>query len=155
MIYIDMDGVLAIWNTEATPEDTQEPGYFLDRDIEQTVKDLIDDMLMLGMPISILSAVWNEDAARDKDKWLDMFFDDRLQRIFVPYGENKADYIVGGKGNILIDDHTDNLISWEKSGNKGIKFLNDINGKSGRWKGASISNKMTPDKMLSEIAKAL
>lgn len=30
-IFIDMDGVLAKWNTEASFEDTFEKGYFLDR----------------------------------------------------------------------------------------------------------------------------
>ena len=41
IVYIDMDGVLCRWNTEASVEDTFEDGYFLGREEETAVKDMI------------------------------------------------------------------------------------------------------------------
>ncbi len=151
MIYIDMDGVLAVWDTTATPDDTKRKGYFLEREIEESVKDLIDSLVSIEVPVCILSAVWNAEAANEKDSWLNRYFGDNLQRIYVPYGDNKADYIVGGTGNILIDDHTPNLIQWSEKSNKAIKFMNGINGNGGRWKGLKIDKNMTVSEMMQVI----
>lgn len=42
---------------------------------------------------------------------------------------------------VLIDDHTPNLIAWEKQNpnNIGIKLINPKNGKNGKWQGEKIS----------------
>ena len=46
-IYIDMDGCIAKWNTEASIEDTFEPGYFAslepDESLINAVKMLADE----------------------------------------------------------------------------------------------------------------
>lgn len=142
-IYVDMDGVLAKWDTSATPEDTKKEGYFLDREPEKIIVSLVKSMLKLGINVSILSAVWNKKAAMDKSKWLDKYIGKDLARIFVPYGEDKSDYISGGSGNVLIDDYTPNLNAWKESGNIPIKFYNGINGTKGTYNGLYITKDMS------------
>ena len=151
-LFIDMDGVLAVWDTAATLQDTHQPGYFLGRDIEICVKELILRLSMNDdIHVCINSAAYNYVAENEKDIWIDIYVDETLDRIFVPYGADKSDY-VSGTDNILIDDHTDNLLMWQASGKgRAIKFLNGINGKSGRWAGPTISKYMTVEEMIAVI----
>ena len=153
-IYIDMDGVLAKWDTQTSSEQTKVPGYFLNREDEPVIVSLINTLTNLGSDVCILSAVWNERCAKEKSIWLDERFGSKLSRIFVPYNENKADYIIGGN-NVLIDDYTVNLKAWLLSGNKPIKFYNDINGTKGTYKGAYITKNMTVGQMLEVIANTI
>ena len=155
MIYIDMDGVVAQWNTEATIEDTKRKGYFLERIPEKSMVRLINALQRLGVPVCILSAAYDENAAREKSIWLDIIFDTSLNRIFVPYGRNKSDYIGGGRGNLLIDDYSENLYAWETTGNIGLKFYNGINGTHGSWKGQYISKDMSLGEMLERISEVV
>ena len=43
-----------------------------------------------------------------------------------------------GKMDILVDDHTPNLKRWETAGGTGVKWLNGINGKNGRFEGIRV-----------------
>ena len=43
-----------------------------------------------------------------------------------------------GKMDILVDDHTPNLTRWETAGGTGVKWLNGINGKNGRFEGIRV-----------------
>ena len=71
MIYFDMDGVLAKWNSAASIEDTFRPGYFLCREEESKVSSLIHLLMSEGYAVSILSAAYAEGtAAADKRQWL-------------------------------------------------------------------------------------
>jgi hypothetical protein len=153
-VYVDMDGVLAKWNTEATLEDTLVPGYFLQREPEKSIIRCIKILRLLNVQVIILSAVCNEQAAMEKSAWLDRYLGRLQKRIFVPYGMNKADYISGGTG-LLIDDYSPNLHMWEMSGNRGIKFRNGINGTKGTWKGDKISYDMSSIRMTYQILKKL
>ena len=45
-----------------------------------------------------------------------------------------------GKMDILVDDHTPNLTRWETAGGTGIKWLNGINGKNGRFEGIRLGS---------------
>ena len=155
IIYIDMDGVVAQWNTEATIEDTMKKGYFRSRIPEKSVVKLIKALMKFGAPICILSAAYNENVAREKSEWLDEIFGPTLNRIFVPYGERKSDYIGGGRNNVLIDDFSINLHSWEETGNVGLKFYNGINGNHGSWKGKYLTKDMSLGEMLEIIAGAV
>lgn len=149
MIYIDMDGVLAVWDTETTPEETKKNRYFLYREKENCIIELINALKARGYDVCILSAVWNEGAANDKSEWLDQVLGN-IKRVFVPYGEDKSRYIKG-TNNVLIDDYTENLQKWHASGNIPIKFYNGINGNKGRYKGASISRTMSISEMLNVV----
>ena len=45
-----------------------------------------------------------------------------------------------GKMDILVDDHTPNLKRWETAGGTGVKWLNGINGKNGRFEGIRVGS---------------
>ena len=55
-LFVDMDGVLAVWNPTATLNDTHQPGYFINRDIEVCVKELILRLRDEKIDVSINSA---------------------------------------------------------------------------------------------------
>ena len=153
MIYIDMDGVLAKWQ-KATYDEMIKPGFFLGRERERIIVSLVKTLIAIGCNVCILSAVLNEKCAKEKSIWLDNIFGKDLNRIFVPDGSNKADYIIGGK-SILIDDYTKNLKAWKDSGNIPIKFYNGINGTKGTYNGASIHKNMSVGAMIEIIAEAV
>ena len=67
MIYFDMDGVLAKWDTTTSVEDTFRPGYFLAREKEEKVAKLIYLLQEEGYTVTILSAAYEEGTARAVD----------------------------------------------------------------------------------------
>ena len=126
-IYVDMDGVLAKWDTSASVEDTHKKGYFERREPEEKMVSLVKTLRKLGIHVCILSAAYpNGYAVAEKSDWLDRFFDKTLDRIFVPYGGNKADYICGNSEDILIDDYYENLDTSNKLPLKKIKQVGKI-----------------------------
>lgn len=150
-IYIDMDGVLAKWNTSATVADTHKPGYFLKREEEPGIKNLIQYLTAKGYEVRILTAAYEDGTAKaDKQKWLKEHSID-VPVTFVPYGKNKAAYVDENGVNFLIDDYSRNLREWEESGNTGIKFYNGVNGNFGTWHGHSISHLMDAEKLCTII----
>lgn len=85
--YIDMDGVLAKWNTEASAEDTFEEGYFLRREPDQKAIRYVQDLLDDGKDVCILShAYQNGYAEPEKEAWLQEYGLGDIPAIFVPYG---------------------------------------------------------------------
>lgn len=155
IIYFDMDGVLAKWDTSASVEDTFQEGYFLKREEERAVADLIRKLKTDGYNVAILSAVYTEGTAyKDKENWLINHSLADIPNVFVPYGEDKFRYVDPTNRNILIDDFSRNLHAWEKAGFTGIKFLNGINGNHGTWTGYTIDHRMSIDHM-SVIVKAV
>lgn len=146
VIFCDMDGVLARWEIGCTYERTWEPNYFLERDLEPAVKEALMLLEDAGFKICILSAAYMNGVAEvDKTNWLDNNGMKQLNRLFVPCGRNKADFVVSKPGTnyILLDDYNTNLISWSKEEREGsnfiaVKFLNGINGGSGAWNGRTI-----------------
>ncbi len=140
-IFFDMDGVLAKWLTGATYDDLVSAGYFYRLPPTKAVL-LVVYFWLMGYDLYILSAVMEEtDAIAQKNGWIDKFipFIKKDHRIFLKCGESKGERIVKEFGtldnSILIDDHSPNLIDWEKNGGKAIKFLNGINGKGNTFKG--------------------
>lgn len=151
VIYIDMDGVLAKWNTAASIEDTYQPGYFLMREAEASIKALLQLLQYKGYNVCLLTAAYEEGTAKaDKRQWT---FKNNINVpiCFVPYGKNKANYVDKSMKNILIDDFTKNLREWESAGNIGIKFYNGINGTHGTWNGYNINHRMSSYKMLTIV----
>ena len=153
--WIDMDGTLAKWE-DATIEETFEPGYFLRREVCVPMVRTIQKMITKGHDVRILSSIYNERAMLEKKLWLKKFANLDIDAVFVPYGEDKNNYIhaEANELHVLIDDHTPNLNVWSRTG-LGIKFLNGINGtgKNGKssWKGAIISERMSPEVMYMTI----
>lgn len=159
-IYFDMDGVLAKWDAKTSAEGTKAEGYFRVREKDEKTIELVKRLRAIGANVCILSAVWNDNpdmfkrCSKDKSEWLDEVFDKDIERIFVPDGGNKADYILGGK-SILIDDYTKNLKAWKDSGNIPIKYYNEFNGTKGTYQidnvGEYITDQMTVSEMLDKI----
>ncbi len=155
MIYIDMDGCLARWNQNASVQETHAPGYFLSREPENVLFSLVQRLVNSSYEITVLSSVYPDGtAALDKERWLRAQGLSNIPRIFVPYGKDKHLYVKKDPSNILIDDYSENLRSWEKAGYRGIKFYNGINGTHGTWKGCSIRHDMSPEQMFRIVTSA-
>lgn len=154
VFHIDMDGTLARWNENATPEEVASQGYF--RNLEPT--SLIRLPLWLkeaGFEVRIRSSVYeDEHSAADKTAWLQTYGLGNIPRDFVPYGTPKSKCMrYDGRIHVLVDDHTPNLLDWQDNVilGAGVKFKNHVNGKHGRWKGDCISEKMTEMQMFCEL----
>ncbi len=163
-IYVDMDGVLAKWNENASEEETHKKGYFISREAELSALSLVRLLKDAGMDVNILSSVYQDNhSVEEKKEWLDMNGLKDIPRTFVPYGEAKRDYVERGD-NILIDDYSRNLRQWEEEGYTAIKFMNGINNrpkltivgdsvtvKIDGWEGYSIDYRMTPKQMFTVV----
>ncbi len=151
-IYVDMDGVLATWNSDKSLEEVAMPGYFRDLTPMRNVVDAIKRIIHSKQyEVYILSSVLHDIAIRDKNYWLDTYLPEipLINRIFVPYGQIKADYI----GNldyrdILVDDFSKNLKEWH---GVGIKLLNGINGTKGTWNGYVVNGNSNPTCIMNTI----
>ena len=142
--YVDMDGVLCKWDTKASLEDTYRKGYFLAREPDEKILNLVKDMRDEGKDVSILSCVYeNGFCAEEKSQWLDNHGLKGIPRVFVPYGKNKEDFVNRDDFNVLLDDFTDNLFAWRSGGNLAFKYYNGINGTTGRWNGDSVNYRMS------------
>lgn len=139
-----MDGVLADFNAQpnAIERFGCEPGFFQKLEPLPYASVLNKQLLneQFAANTYILSASPNTRADIDKMLWLWEHIPnlDSEHVIFVRSGNAKAEY---AKGNILIDDYSDNLLYWESKGGYGIKFLNGSNGNSRKWKGQTLSFK--------------
>ena len=82
----------------------------------------------------------NEEAKRGKLNWIKKVGLDSIPVTFIPYGADKSEYLPRERWtrNILLDDYTQNLREWQRSGNIGVKYLNGINGTNGTWKGMVV-----------------
>lgn len=137
-VYVDMDGVQAIYGLGDSIEEMSKVGYFRNRPVQKNVIDFIkklseDDRFN----VAILSAVFDDDHSKEeKRQWLIENGLGGVNAIFTPCGACKAYYITTSGLNILIDDYSKNLFEWESQGKNflGIKFDNGINGNSGKWK---------------------
>lgn len=134
-LYVDMDGTLAEWRLDKCEKDTYEEGYFFELKPYSHVLAAIREIIELYpdvVRIKILSAVHTDNpyAIPDKNRWLDKYLPEvqTESRIFIPCGENKADYC--GKlseDDYLLDDYVKNLSNWKYSGGTPIKLYNGVN----------------------------
>jgi len=143
-LYIDMDGVVADFNTRArevlgtTTGDGNkwETGQWAKlRDLPNLYLDLpkmpqADDIINLarrfrdelGWPVYMLTAVpkGNDvpDAFHDKILWIQKYYPDMRVR-FGPWGHTKHERCE--PGDILVDDRTSNCEEWRNAGGRAIK----------------------------------
>ena len=151
-VFVDLDGVLARWNVEASVEDTFTPGFFLTREPEPEAIAAVRLMREKGLNVYILSCAYQNGLAEpEKVAWLAKAGLSDIPRIFVPYGKRKSDYAGTADVSVLLDDYSRNLHEWKAEGNIGCKFYNGINGTHGTWDGYSVSCNMTAKEIAAEI----
>ena len=159
-IYIDMDGVQAVYGKGDSVEEMGKPGYFRNRPVQNNVIELMQALnIDEHINLIILSSVFADDhSVEDKLMWLveQDLMDVRV--CFVPEGERKSDYAIQGGLNILIDDFSKNLFDWESKGVGfvGIKFLNGINGTKGTWarrRGLTLDSNLPAEELYDRLVE--
>ncbi len=167
-LFVDMDGTLYEWRNirlvlkeyedvanvcEKINEILTRTGYYITLRPHIEVMDAIRQIINEGeIEVFVMTCVLpdSEDASprREKHESLDRDLPelDRAHRIFVPDGENKADYVPGGirSNDFLLDDYTHNLSLWSESG-EGIKLLNAVNSSKNTWEGSAVNYKQAAD----------
>ena len=159
-VFFDMDGVLAKWHPEAREKDLYEKGYFINLEptpYVEMVKEFIKDP---EMDVFILSnfLIFSSYAYFEKWEWIDKYLPEipGHHRLFIPTLNSKADGVIGGlrPADILIDDYSKNLFSWNEKGAIGIKAHNEVNNRHGSWKGLHINPTDDPKEVI-RVIKAL
>ena len=132
-VFVDMDGTLAKWQWGG---DWQSPHYYLNlpamKQMVKAIKKLQEEGLV---DIEVLSCAYCKEAVEDKKKWLKKNLPG-IKATFVPYGENKGDYVNVSPRDVLVDDYSPNLHKWE---GRTVKVLNGVNGTKGTYKGVSVN----------------
>lgn len=141
-IYFDMDGVLSVFNDSVPMEKTFIEGYFYSVTPYENMVELIN-RLSEDLNVKILSCVYRDNhTINDKNKWrTKVGINEDIEAIYVPYGEDKKDYVSREGIKILLDDFTPNLRDWHKIPNFiGIKVFTETNTRKGygSWHGLSI-----------------
>lgn len=156
--FFDQDGTLNQWRWISV-DVVATPGYF------RSVKphsDVISASAILNKeyPVGTYGAVWRDGHSRlDKNLWMDKHVPhisiDR--RFYVPCGTEKASFfeeLIGrpiSRGDILIDDNSDVLRSWESYGGTGVKCRTPENGRHGTWQGYSFECDMLAEDIASYL----
>ena len=154
VVYFDLDGTVARWRS--VPQwVTKLPLYFLLLRREDKLVLLFRRMKRLGYDVRVLSKSYNWRSSLEKYLWAKL---SGLNGpiVLVPYGESKLRYIEKDKKTVLIDDYSRNLHEFVSAGKgmAGVKFMNDVNGHFGTWKGRKISKDLSISKMKNIILSA-
>ena len=132
-----MDGVLAKFEP-ASIEEMTSPGFFISRKPDMPVIQMMEMVKQTsGMDVCILSAYLLPMSKDEKIQWNELFTGIPLEnQFYVPYGQDKNEFLekFGGvkPDDVLVDDFTKNLTTWNGIG---VKLYNGINGSHGTWKG--------------------
>lgn len=137
VLFVDLDGTTAMWNPNGA---WQSEGYYKNLDPMQNVIDALKKVAEeKGYELYILSAYPSKGAKQDKMEWVDKHipFIDEKHRLFVPFGENKAEFIealgLTASGKLLISDYSPELHDWVEQKGWGLKVMNGFNGNHGTW----------------------
>lgn len=134
-IFVDMDGTIAEYRPD-TSERFLDTGYFASLKPYESMVQAIKQLARAGIEVNVLTTVYTIQAIREKEAWLNRYLPEiaEKQRIYTPPDFPKSKYIPGGvqERDILIDDHTPNLLVWP---GRGIKALNPLNHQKGVWHG--------------------
>lgn len=164
-VFVDMDGVIAKYNPN-TPKLMYDENFFLTRPAQSEMIDAVKMMIEQCLNIYILSSVIDSPyCVSEKNLWLDRHLPEinYNNRIYVPYGISKSTYIenkvdLDDSINILIDDHTKNIVEWVVPNALPIKFINEINDKSGYWaanNGYNVGVQKNAEEIVSYIDKLI
>lgn len=149
-VFFDMDGTLNKITDSLMDENGsvqlekmyKTENFFEHIEPEKNMIELVNKLSEQGVEVFSLSSCELGDPPgfeKQKDKWLDKHNVNIAQenRIYVPYGEDKTDYIPGGlqDGDVLVDDYNLNLEEWQKKAAdkevnaKAVKAVNKLNDK--------------------------
>lgn len=157
-VYIDMDGVLCEYKTSVSVSDMMQPNYYLHLAPRESMIEAVRELMRSDIAdVYILSSVFAEcrdQAIWEKNCWLDEYLPEinSSHRVFSLGGTNKADFVSSfSSSDILCDDHTPNLMKWVNAGGKGIKIINEVNGKNGRFQAGPRLKVNEPHELLATI----
>ncbi len=125
-VFVDMDGVVAKWRTDATMEEVFSEGYFRKLEPDMDAIALAERLMEEGFDVYILSKAVST-AVAEKYGWLEEYMPfmpfDHI--IFVPLEAEKEYFIPSfNEKDILIDDYNKNLYGFHGIP---VKYLNGIN----------------------------
>ena len=166
MLFIDMDGTITEWKP-GTLEEVSRPRYSSELAVNGTAIEALSlihkESKNCAFDIYILSAVIPDTTAiDDKNEWLDKFcpYIQRDHRLFVPYGANKANFVMNALHTnlaecYLLDDYSINLNQWREAGGHPIKMFNRINGKSMSYVGDYTCSWLDPEQMKNDVLRIM
>lgn len=149
-VFFDMDGTLNKITNSLMDENGsvqlekmyKTENFFEHVEPEKKMIELVNKLSEDGIEVFSLSSCELGDPPgfeKQKDRWLDKHSVniDQENRIYVPYGKDKTDYIPGGlqDGDVLIDDYNVNLKEWQNKAAdkdvnaKAVKAVNSLNDK--------------------------
>ena len=163
-VFIDMDGTLTKFNTNATPDMLTQPGYFSALEPQQSIIDAAKELIKNpNLEVYVLSAALDTPTAvKEKNEWLDQYLPevDAAHRLFPRNGTDKTLAVPHGirQSDILLDDYSQNLHAWRRAGGVGIKVLNGINNNHRSWlwsqsplEGAVVTLRETPAEIAEQV----
>ena len=142
-VYIDMDGTLTKFMYVVLSV-LYTAGYFLNLPPHANVVTAVKMLTKMGVKVTVLSCYLADHPTAYEEKLL-------------PCGEEKTQTVKERLGrnltssDILLDDHSPNVISWCRNGGRGVKLLNAVNGKGIKWHGETVHYMDAPEKIVSTI----
>lgn len=139
-LFVDMDGVLAEQSNDLKYYMYDEHFFLNLPPVEPMIK-VVKELTKEDYEVYILSTIIDSEfCEKEKNLWLDEKVPEIKQenRLFVPIGTTKDSFIkekldTRDAINVLIDDFTENLITWDFEGALPIKVLNGLNNTYGTW----------------------
>lgn len=125
--FFDMDGVLAVFNFEATQEDLRTDNYWINRPYHFNMILLVFLLILLGYDVYIITATLEDHpkAITEKNGWLNILLPmiSSDKRIFTICGDDKIASVpeFNPETDILVDDYGVNCLAWEKAGGTYVK----------------------------------
>ncbi len=163
-IFLDMDGTLYEWRQIPSEEVLWEEGYYLGLSYYKNVREAVRLLSEQSQVVLYIASHYlpSEYALEEKRAAMKRDFPEipESRQIFIPYGADKAEYIMARFGQIdrlpeefiLLDDYSKNLHSWKKHGGTAIKLRNPVNGNCGTWdKKPSVRYNDPASRMASKI----
>lgn len=175
-VFFDMDGTLNKITNSLMDENGsvqlekmyKTENFFEHVEPKEKMIELVNKLSEDGVEVFCLSSCELGDPPgfeKQKDRWLDKHSVniDQENRIYVPYGKDKTDYIPGGlqDGDVLIDDYNLNLKEWQNKAvascvnAKVVKAVNSLNDKGLGALGGDKGNIWNGDRVYTSFSAEL